>query len=241
MPQGLLVPSQKSSKLARPRMDAEQGAGEVELLAALRDVAGVEDAVEAVEPAVGAPGERVGQLVRVVAAEAGDDDLAACRPCRRRRCPAGRGCRASWRPRRRRGRRRCPRGCSARRRRSVNLSALPSPSVSSSTLTRSRPGPGFLPRILEALGDPDPAALVEGHRHRIDDVRLAGDQLDAESPAAPSSSASPRRARAAGPGGLSWACGITSAAPDTTGVPVAETRAEASAIRPKNRRFVACR
>ena len=28
-------------------------------------------------------------------------------------------------------------------------------------------------RIFEAFGDPDPAALVEGHGHRIDDVRLA--------------------------------------------------------------------
>ena len=36
---------------------------------------GVEDAVEAVEPAVGPPGQRVGQLVRVGPAEAGDDDL----------------------------------------------------------------------------------------------------------------------------------------------------------------------
>ena len=62
----------------------------------------------------------------------------------------------------------------------VNRSALPSPSVSSRILTRSRPGPGSRRGILEALGDPDPPALVEGHRHRVDDVGLAGDDLDPE-------------------------------------------------------------
>ena len=99
-------------------MDAEDRAGELVRLAVLRrHLAGVEHAVPAVEPAVGAPGQRVGQLVGVGAAEAGRDDLAACRPCRRRRGPGGRGYRASWRPRRRRGRRRSPRGCSGRRRR----------------------------------------------------------------------------------------------------------------------------
>ena len=60
----------------------------------------------------------------------------------------------------------------------VNRSALPSPSVSSRTLIRSRPGPGRAAGIFEALGDPDPAALVEGHRDRVDDVGLGGDQLD---------------------------------------------------------------
>ena len=62
----------------------------------------------------------------------------------------------------------------------VNLSALPSPSVSSRTLTRSRPGPGLASRVFQALGDPDPPALVEGHRDRVDDVGLAGDDLDGE-------------------------------------------------------------
>src|SRR5207248_11490686 len=55
--------------------NAEQGTGEVVVLALVLDVRMVEDAVEAVQPAIGAPGQRVGQLVRVVAAEAGDDDL----------------------------------------------------------------------------------------------------------------------------------------------------------------------
>ena len=40
--------------------------------------------------------------------------------------------------------------------------------------------PGGLRGILEALGDPDPAPLVERHRDRVDDVRLAGDELDGE-------------------------------------------------------------
>ena len=79
----------------------------------------------------------------------------------------------------------------------VNLSALPSPSVSSSTLTRSRPGPGLLARIFQALGDPDPAPLVERHRHRIDDVGLGGDQLDSKA-GGKSSSGPPRTPAAAG-------------------------------------------
>ena len=62
----------------------------------------------------------------------------------------------------------------------VTFSARPSPSVSSRTLTRSRPGAGGLARVLDALGDPDPPAVVERHRDRVDDVRLAGDQLDRE-------------------------------------------------------------
>src|SRR5262249_47411680 len=62
-------------EVLRPRMNAEQSAGELVLLAAVLDVAVVEDAVEAIEPAVGPPGERVGQLVRVGAAKAGDDDF----------------------------------------------------------------------------------------------------------------------------------------------------------------------
>ena len=40
--------------------------------------------------------------------------------------------------------------------------------------------PWFVPRILQTFGDPDPAALVERHGHRIDDVGLAGHQLDAK-------------------------------------------------------------
>src|SRR5262249_23142792 len=39
---------------------------------------------------------------------------------------------------------------------------------------------GSAARIFDRLCDPDAAALVETHRHRIDNVRLGGDQLDAE-------------------------------------------------------------
>ena len=35
-----------------------------------------------------------------------------------------------------------------------------------------------MPRILQALGDPDSSSLVERHRHRVDDVRFAGHQFD---------------------------------------------------------------
>src|SRR5690606_18637008 len=36
------------------------------------------------------------------------------------------------------------------------------------------------PRILDALGDPESPAVVEGHRERIDDVGLARDEIDEE-------------------------------------------------------------
>ena len=87
-------------------------------------------------------------------------------------------------------------------------SALPSPSVSSITLIRSRPGPAASRGIFEALGDPDPAALVERHGHRIDDVGLGGDHFDRKARRALSSPWPPRRAFAAGLGAVSWPCGI---------------------------------
>src|SRR5262249_31598368 len=58
-----------------PGVDAEHGAGEGVLFAAALDVAVVKDAVKAVQPAVRAPGQGVGQLVGVGAAEAGDHHL----------------------------------------------------------------------------------------------------------------------------------------------------------------------
>ncbi len=39
---------------------------------------------------------------------------------------------------------------------------------------------GAAPRILDALGDPDAALLVEGHRDGVDEARLRGDQFDVE-------------------------------------------------------------
>src|SRR5262249_24559091 len=65
----------KQLKFPRFRMDAEEDAGEDEVLAALLDVAVIEDAVESVQPAVRTPRQRVGQFMRVGAAEAGDDDF----------------------------------------------------------------------------------------------------------------------------------------------------------------------
>ena len=60
----------------------------------------------------------------------------------------------------------------------VNLSARPSSSVSSRILMRSRPSPSLESRIFETLGDPDSTAIVERHRHRIDQVGLGRHQLD---------------------------------------------------------------
>src|SRR5262245_61435222 len=63
-------------ELARLRMDAEQRTREAIGVAVVALHGGrIEHAVEAVEPAVRAPGERVGQLVRVGAAETSDDDF----------------------------------------------------------------------------------------------------------------------------------------------------------------------
>src|SRR6516162_24977 len=64
-------------ELARLRVDTPHGTGEVEDLTLAGDHAVVEDAVEAIQPAVGPPRERIGQFVGVGAAEACDDDLAA--------------------------------------------------------------------------------------------------------------------------------------------------------------------
>src|SRR5262249_34766134 len=62
-------------ELLRARVDAETGAREIECLAVLLDDAAIEDAVEPIEPAVRAPGQRVRQFVRIMSAKAGDDDL----------------------------------------------------------------------------------------------------------------------------------------------------------------------
>ena len=77
MPQGLLVPSHQTSKTRVVGWMRKIAQVNCVCLAVLGDdLAGVEDAVPAVEPAVGAPGQRIGQLVGIVAAEAGHDDLA---------------------------------------------------------------------------------------------------------------------------------------------------------------------
>ena len=64
----------------------------------------------------------------------------------------------------------------------VNLSAWPSPSVSSQIAIRSRPcavrllGVG----VVDGLGDPEPAAVVPGHADRLADLGLGGEELRLE-------------------------------------------------------------
>ena len=64
----------------------------------------------------------------------------------------------------------------------VNLSARPSPSVSSQILMRSLPlpGAGDAVRVVERLDDPQPPALVPRHRERLDHVGLGDEQLRLE-------------------------------------------------------------
>ena len=113
--------------------------------------------------------------MRVVAAEAGDDHLAARLLAVRLADEQDVGRVGTHTPP-------CPtampEGMFSPSAKTVNLSARPSPSVSSSTFTRSRPGPAGLRgysrlSVIQIL-----PALVERHRDRVDDVRLAGDQLD---------------------------------------------------------------
>ena len=126
---------------ARPGVNPEDGAREMVSLAVFgHDAAGIEHAVPAVQPAVGAPGERIGELVSVAAAEARRDDLPGVGPAvaiailqeknigrlptQTPPCPTA-----------------IPDGILSPSANTVNLSARPSPSVSSITLIRSRPGP----------------------------------------------------------------------------------------------------
>ena len=140
----------------------------------------VEDAVEAVEPAVGAPGQRVGQLVRVVAAEAGDDDLAACRPCRRRRCPCRNRMSGELATQTPPWPTAMPRGDVQPLGEDGDLVDLAVAVGVFQDLDAVAARAGGLARVFEALGDPDAAPLVERHRDRVDDVRLARDELDRE-------------------------------------------------------------
>ena len=89
----------------------------------------------------------------------------------------------------------------------VTLSTLPSPSVSSRTLIAIASRAGGVPRIFEALGDPDAAPLVERHGDRVDDVGLGGDQLDLK-PSGTFMLAIASAGDSAGPGGRVCPCGI---------------------------------
>ena len=179
MAHGLLVPSAQTWNSRVPRVDAVHGAGEIERLAVLDDVGVVEDAVPAVEPAVGAPRQRVGQLVRVEAAEAGDDDLALVGLAGPLRVLEEKDV----------GRVGDPDAAVAEVEAGGDVEAvgedrdLVELAVAvrvfedlDTILTR----PGGEARVFDALGDPEAAALVEGHGDGVHDVRLAGDQLDGE-------------------------------------------------------------
>ncbi len=64
----------------------------------------------------------------------------------------------------------------------VILRARPSGPKSSRTLTVSRGLVAVLggEGVLDGVGDPEPALVVEGEVHRLVDVRLGGDELDLE-------------------------------------------------------------
>ena len=170
------------------------------------DVGRVEDAVEAVEPAVGSPGERVGQLVRVVAAEAGDDDLAL----------VGLAVAVGVLQEENVGRVGDPHAAVADGDARGNVQSvgedgeLVDLAVAVGVfqdLDAVAARPGRVPRIFEALGDPDPAPLVERHGDRIDDVGLGRDQLDVKA-SGTFILAIASAGDSAGPGGWSWPCGI---------------------------------
>src|SRR5262249_44833545 len=161
--------------VAGPGMDAEDRASELISLALMSHLARVEDAVPAIEPAVGAPGQRVGQLVGVGPAEAGDDHLALVGPAVAVGVTEEKDIRSIGNP--------DPAVSHGDPRRDVQSfgeDAEPiSPAVSIRVLENLdaiAPRAGLLARILQALGHPDPSALVERHRHRVDDVGFAGDE-----------------------------------------------------------------
>ena len=98
------------------------------------DVAVDVDRLVEVEPAVRPPAERVDDVVRVLGAEAGEHDAAAGRPCRRRRCRSrwtSSVLLATYAPPSPGS---TPVGMSRPSAKTVVLSALPSPSVSSRTM-----------------------------------------------------------------------------------------------------------
>ena len=53
-------------EIPSPRVNAEQGAGELVVAASMADVAVIEDAVQTVQPAIGPPNETVERLMSVV-------------------------------------------------------------------------------------------------------------------------------------------------------------------------------
>src|SRR5262249_27139921 len=153
-------------EVTRLRVDAEQGAGEAVVLALVLDVGMVEDPIEAVEPAIGAPGQRVGQFVRVGASEAGNDDFGFARGLAVGTDLVEEDV----------GRVGDPDAAVADGNARGNVEALGEHgdlvdlAVAVGVfedLDAIAAGPGGATRVFEALGDPDAAALVEGHRYWI--------------------------------------------------------------------------
>ena len=179
MAHGLLVPCAEDLEFARPRVDAEHGAGEIEGLAVVNDVGGVEDAVPSVEPAVGAPRQRIGKLVGVVAAEAADDDFLL----------VGLAGPLGVLEEEDVGRVGHPDAAVAEVEAGGDVEAvgedrdLVERAVAVGVFEDfntifTRPGGGA--RVFEALRDPEASAFVEGHGDGVDDIRLAGDEFDGE-------------------------------------------------------------
>ena len=169
----------KEFEVARPGMDPEERGGEVEGLAAMLHDRAVEDAVEPVEPAVRPPGERIRQLVRVVASETGQHDLPG----------VGLAVAVGVLEEEEVGRVDDPDAPPADRdpRGYVQTFGEDGELVHSAVavgifedLDPVAARPRRLPRVFEALGHPDAALLVEGHRDGIDEIRLARDHLDRE-------------------------------------------------------------
>ena len=178
-PPGVAGPFAEDLEVAGLRVDPEDGAGEFVDLAAMLDPGRVEDAVPAVEPAVRPPGQRVRQLVGVEPAEAGDDDLGLVRLAVAVGVLQEEDIGRVGDP--------DPAGADGDPRGDVQAFGedreLVGPAVAVGVLQDLDPvpaGPGRPPGVFQALGHPDPPTLVEGHRDRVDDLRLARDQLDPE-------------------------------------------------------------
>ena len=165
-------------ELTSAGMDPPHGASEVVSLAILgEDVALVEHAVQPVKPAVRTPAQRTGQLVRIRATEPGEHHLAthflAVLLAQEKQI---------WRI-------------------EHPDAAVPNGDAGGNVQSASKhrhffgasvaigvfqdlhavaSWPRGLARVFDALGDPNPPAIIEGHRDGIYDVRFAGDQLDAE-------------------------------------------------------------
>ena len=139
----------------------------------------VENAVPTEKFAVGRPSKRVGEFVRVVAAEAGDDDFAR----------VGLAVAVEVLHKQDVGTIGDPNAAETDRDagRDVQTVGENGEFVGFAVavgvfknLDAIATGTGRLARIFETLGDPKSTFFVDRHGHRIDDVRLGGDQLDDE-------------------------------------------------------------